>query len=64
MTDRTIKHTAFVTMAQFYAVAVLVCIVVWAAVGTDYFWPKWVILGAVLKVGIAARVLYGRSGSR
>lgn len=64
MTGKSLKHWAFVAMAQLSGFAVLVCLVVWAATGAGYFWPGWVILGVVVNIGVAARFLYGRSGLR
>jgi hypothetical protein len=58
---KSLTHMAFVSMAQFYGVAIVICLVVWAATGADYFWPGWVILGVVVKMGVTARFLYGRS---
>ena len=60
----SIAQKGFVLMAQLYGLAIVVCLVVWAATGADYFWPGWVILGVVLKVGIMARLVYGRSSFR
>ena len=60
LTERPLKLAAFVTMTQFCALAVIVCLIVWKATDADYFWPKWVILGVVINVAVSARCLYGR----
>ena len=62
MRGRPLKLMAFVAMTQFSVVAVVVCLIVWAATGAHYFWPQWVILGVVVNVAVTARCLYGRSG--
>ena len=62
MTIQEKTHTAFVAMAQFYGVVVLICVTIWTATGAGSpFWPKWVILGVLIKLGIAARLVYGRT---
>lgn len=61
MTIQEKAHKGFVAMAQFYGVAVVICLVVWAATGAGYFWPQWVLLGVLIKLGISARLVYGRS---
>ena len=54
-------HIGFVAMARFYGFAVVVCLAVWAMTSNAPFWPKWVILGVLIKLGITARLVYGRS---
>ena len=38
---------------------VVLCIAIWLVTGAGYFWPVWVILWAVVTIGLRARWAYG-----
>ena len=57
----TRSHEAFVAKARTYGLVVLICLAVWWMGERDTFWPQWVILFVVIRLGLAARRVYGRT---
>lgn len=66
---------AVLHQAGWWALLVLLCVVIWAMTGTEgTFWPQWVLLAAVVRVafvawdrlgpGAAVRARLGRGGAR
>ncbi|MCU1450975.1 MAG: hypothetical protein JWP02_3145 [Acidimicrobiales bacterium] len=59
--DAVRARRSFVRHAERRGSLVVLCIAIWLVTGAGYFWPIWVIVFAVLSLGIRARRVYSTS---
>ena len=46
--------------ASQFGMIVFVCLAIWLLTGAGYFWPGWVLVFGVFRIGVHVRDVYGR----